>query len=369
MTRDLLQEPGSARITGRAPALRPSVPLYRHMLYGSGLSHPLDFLVLNHIHYMCEDGKTFSVDELVEVLRREGIRSANGKGLIGSKAVYESVARLRTGGWLHRAQENGGNFGSVEYTFYEFPATNPHWTPPKGSDSSENTPLPLSGEAGTTLPVSNRISAGQTASPDKGSADKARADRRTGGQGISAGQTASPDRRSGRPSPPHPPEEVTTSSPNPLTDTSGHRPAAPGEEGEVFDPRETAAAARFLQTLPQPWSIGRVKAKALAPVLLEAMSDQGWPRLAELDGRTRGLLVQQLTKNPTGVRNHGSVLERDRVPNLPLYEVVAGAGTGIPAQGSVGVPGPPPAVDPGYKPVPPPADVAAILAGLRKPTI
>ncbi|MFE1500776.1 hypothetical protein ACFW89_37695, partial [Streptomyces albidoflavus] len=189
MTGDLLQEPGSARVTGRAPALRPSVPLYRHMLYGSGLTHALDFLVLAHIHFLCEDGQSFSVDELVEALRHEGVRSSNGKGLIGSKAVYESVARLRAAGFLHRTQENGGNFGAVEYTFYEFPSLNPNWAPPVASDSPQDVPLPLSGEAAPTLPASNDISTGQTASPDKARADKARAVRRSGKRDVSAGQT------------------------------------------------------------------------------------------------------------------------------------------------------------------------------------
>ncbi|MFD4392593.1 hypothetical protein [Streptomyces sp. NPDC058495] len=304
------------------------------MLYGSGLSHQLDFLVLNHIHYMCEDGKTFSVDELVAVLRREGIRSANGKGLIGSKAVYESVARLRAGGWLHRAQENGGNFGSVEYTFYEFPATNPYWTPPETSDSDGNDPVPLSGEAGTTLLASNSIPAGQTASPDKARADKARADRRSGRQDISAGQTASPDRRSGRPSPPHPPEEVTTSSsPNPLTGTTGHTSVpSQREEGEGAGCAEEdlRAAAEVLELLPDPWTQGRPNARRLAPKLLRVMGEQGWPSIHTVD---KGLLTQQLTKNPVRITNPYRLLERDRIPNLPRYAVVAAAAAASSASG------------------------------------
>ncbi|WP_138909678.1 hypothetical protein, partial [Streptomyces chryseus] len=122
---------GAASIN-RVQQLRPSVPLHRHMLYGSGLTHTADFVVLMHIHFMCEDGKDFTVNELVDALRAEGVRNANGKGdgLIGSKAVYESVARLRAAGFLHRSQENGGNFGKVSYTFYEFPAHDPNWNPP-----------------------------------------------------------------------------------------------------------------------------------------------------------------------------------------------------------------------------------------------
>ncbi|MFJ7912613.1 hypothetical protein [Kitasatospora sp. NPDC096204] len=169
---------------------------------------------------------------------------------------------------------------------------------------------------------------------------------------------------------PHLQEEVTTSSPNPLTDTSGLRPASPGEEEVVvFDPEETAAAVRLLQLLPSPWSVGRAKAKTLAPALLEAMADQGWPRVTELDDRTRRLLMEQLTKNPGGIKNHGSILERDRIPNLPLAEIVLGT-SGIPSQ-SGGESRPPrlPKADPDFKPVPAPAEVANLLASLRKPNI
>ncbi|WP_241847810.1 hypothetical protein [Streptomyces sp. CB02009] len=301
------------------------------MLYGSGLTHALDFLVLAHIHFLCEDGQSFTVDELVEALRREGVRSANGKGLIGSKAVYESVARLRAAGFLHRTQENGGNFGAVEYTFYEFPALNPNWAPPDASDSDQNDPLPLSGEAGPTLPASNSVSAGQTASPDKARADKASADRRSGGRPVSAGQTASPDRRSGRPSPPHPPEEVTTSSPYPLTNTSGNRSLPSPREGEeaCYSEEDLAAASDVLQLLPDPWTQGKLNATKLAPKLLGVMAQQGWPGIGAVD---RALLTRQLTKNPHKITNPYRLLAGDRIPNLPRYSVVAPAAS--PSAGS-----------------------------------
>ncbi|MEU8883869.1 hypothetical protein [Streptomyces hydrogenans] len=258
------------------------------------------------------------------------------------------------------------------YRVYRNPANNPRYlaegTTALSQVSGEIGENPVPGGVARSETGENPVSPGQSrnrvfpgSAPEPGKT-------RFPSEGVSAGQSRNPEKPGSASHPPHPPEEVTTSSPYPLTETTGHMPAAPGEEeGVVFDPRETAAAARFLQTLPQPWSIGRVKAKGLAPVLLEVMSDQGWPKLTDLDDRARVLLVQQLTKNPVGVRNHTLVLERDRVPNLPLFDVVAGAG--IPAQGSGSGPGPVLAPDPDYKPVPPPADVAAILAGLRKPTI
>ncbi|GAA2984402.1 hypothetical protein GCM10010519_18550 [Streptomyces lactacystinicus] len=170
---------------------------------------------------------------------------------------------------------------------------------------------------------------------------------------------------------PHLQEEVTTSSPSPLTDTTGRGPAAPGEEeeeGRVFDPKETAAAVRFLQLLPPPWSVGRAKAKAFAWALLDAMADQGWPRITELDDRSHRLLVGQLVKNPEKVNNYSSVLEKYRIPDLPLFEAVAGASS-IPSQNGQSRPPQLPKADPDFKPVPAPAEVANLLASLRKPNI
>ncbi|MFI2620570.1 hypothetical protein [Streptomyces sp. NPDC018584] len=314
---------GSARITGRAAALRPSVPLYRHMLYGTGLSNALDFLVLSHIHYMCEDGKNFSVDDIVAALRAQGILSANGKGLVGSKAVYESVGRLRAVGFLHRSQDNGGNFGKVSYTFYEFPASNPHWTPPGVSVCDGNEPLPLSDEAAPALPTSNNISAGQTASPDKARADKARADRRSGKRRVSAGQTASPDRRSGKPSPPHPPEEEEySSSPNPLTTAPETLPSQ-REDKPAFPAEEITAAERFLQCMKRHQA-GAATARRLAPLLLRMMAAMDWPQITALDEGQRELLEADIFKNTGGAQSWASCLPR-WIKDLRLFEVVSSA--------------------------------------------
>jgi hypothetical protein len=103
---------------------------------------------------------------------------------------------------------------------------------------------------------------------------------------------------------------VDTSSPNPHT-----QPAAPAGEEEVgFSPEETAAAERFLQTLPAPWNVGRQTAKRQAPKLLDAARAQGW----QLDQE----LVVELTKNPVGVKNFAAVL-KTRIADLPLRSVVA----------------------------------------------
>jgi hypothetical protein len=286
----------SAASISRTQALRPSVPLYRHMLYGSGLTHALDFLVLMHVHFMCEDGKEPTVQDIVDALRREGIRNANGKGggLVGSKAVYESITRLRAAGFLHRVQSNGGNFGKVSYKFHEFPAKDPDWTPPEMSDSPEDAPVSLTGEA---VPAGNDITAGQTASPHKASADKASADRRSGKRDVSAGQTASPHRQSGMAPPPHPPEEEDPPPPTPSS-PSGPLPSQREEEAE-FSSEEITAAEVFLQQMSR-WQAGAATARKCAPRLLRAMREQGWPRMAEMDDALGALLEADIFKNTGG---------------------------------------------------------------------
>jgi hypothetical protein len=60
--------------------------------------------------------------------------------------------------------------------------------------------------------------------------------------------------------------------------------------------------------LPAPWSLGRVTAKGTAPLLLEAVAEQGW----QLDDA----LIAQLTHSPDGVKRPSSVL-RIRISDLP----------------------------------------------------
>ncbi|MFE5711962.1 hypothetical protein ACFQ7J_14235 [Streptomyces sp. NPDC056501] len=353
-------------VRGQAPAR--AVTVQRAVAFSGRLTHQLDYVVFLHVLFAINSGMQVTVPGVVQSIREAGVRSAkNGNELVGRDAVYESFARLIEARFIRRTTipnpKGKGYRGLTSYEVFEHFEDNPDYAPEAPSEEPE-TKLPVFAE--TT------VSAGQTTSGVRGnkgsSGVRGSGVRGRGGAFISAGQPTSANSGSGTGSPPHPPEEVTTSSPNPLTNTTGLEPAAPEEEGRVFDSGATEAAARFLQMLPPPWSVGRVKAKAIAPVLLEAMADQGWPKLADLDARSRRLLVEQLTKNPDGVKNYGYLLERDRVPNLPLFEIVACAS--VPAQGSGG--GRPPRMpeaDPDYKPVPAPPEIAAILKGLRKPNV
>ena len=121
-------------------------------------------------------------------------------------------------------------------------------------------------------------------------------------------------------SPPHPPEEVTTSSPYPHTDGARQHPSQTEEgEGDRFAQEDLTAAAKLLQLLPDPWTQGRPNARRLAPLLLAVMAEQEWPPIGEVN---RKLLVAQLTRNPGKMTNPFRMLQKERIPNLPLYEAV-----------------------------------------------
>ena len=84
---------------------------------------------------------------------------------------------------------------------------------------------------------------------------------------------------------------------------------APGKAGrEQRDDPALAEAIGFLMNLPAPWTLGRVSAKATAPLLLDAITEQGWQLGDDL--------VTKLTENPGGINRHSSVL-RIRIGDLP----------------------------------------------------
>ncbi|WP_405769222.1 hypothetical protein OG539_32645 [Actinacidiphila glaucinigra] len=88
-----------------------------------------------------------------------------------------------------------------------------------------------------------------------------------------------------------------------------HSAPRPGKAGRSEQPNDAiTAAAAFLTNLPEPWAVGRVTAKAMAPQLLEVITEQGW-RLDEQ-------LIAKLTENPNGINRHSSVL-RLRINDLP----------------------------------------------------
>lgn len=103
-------------------------------------------------------------------------------------------------------------------------------------------------------------------------------------------------------------------SPSPPPSSSPAAPAAPAAEqpattaeggGGGEDPTERAI--EFLEQLPQPWTLGRVTAKAYAPNLITRAAERHW----ELDTA----LAAELTKDPGGIRSYREVL-RSRIDDL-----------------------------------------------------
>ncbi|MFJ6140545.1 hypothetical protein [Kitasatospora sp. NPDC092286] len=344
MSSQTVQEPHeNGAISQRGPVS--SVPVHAHMRSGpTRVEYPLDLLVLVELGFMLGEQARRPKDApplivtppaLVERLQSQGVVSGNGSGLVSRNSVYEAFKRLITKGYIRRINlrsEDGRRSAGVAYEYYEWPAYNPDYRPNADPADDESPQVrSASGNAGSSNAESREQTGTKKRSPQVRSASGNAGSSIAGSRGR---RRTFPQVRSASGNGelvPHLQEEVTTSSPNPLTDTTGPGPAAPGEEeGRVFDPKETAAAVRLLQLLPQPWSVGRAKAKALAWALLDAMADQGWPRITELDDRSHRLLVGQLVKNPEKVNNHSSVLEKYRIGDLPLFEVVAGASVARP---------------------------------------
>lgn len=85
-------------------------------------------------------------------------------------------------------------------------------------------------------------------------------------------------------------------------------PIAEGGGGGSSDDGQLQAAADFLRHLPAPWTAGRRAAQTLAPLLLDAMTEDGWDFGPEL--------AAQLTSNPEGIKSYAAVLPR-RIKDLP----------------------------------------------------
>ena len=94
---------------------------------------------------------------------------------------------------------------------------------------------------------------------------------------------------------------------------------AAGKAGSEQSEADLAAAVEFLMNLPAPWAVGRVTAKGTAPLLLEAIAEQGWRLDADL--------VAKLTENSKGVHRPSSVL-RIRINDLPKAPQPAPAKSG-----------------------------------------
>ncbi|MEV6080996.1 hypothetical protein AB0L80_38745 [Streptomyces sp. NPDC052069] len=329
-----IDETGPLR-RGKAPVSGISVP--GQVGFGSLLTHSLDYVVILHLLFSIAEGSSPTPLKVWEELKARGIRSSkNVEELVGKNAVYESFGRLIAAGLVRRVEvlnKVPGRRPTIAYDVYDNPAWNPDWqaqqvgsdplapTAPKTGDSGNSQVSPRPGTPDMAFGDVAKL-AGQPTSRNarhgvRGSGVPGRGNRR-----VPAGQPTSGVPGRGNVSPPHPPEEVTTSSPYPLTDTTGHTslPSQKEGEGAGYAEEDLRAAADVFQLLPDPWTQGRLNATKLAPKLLAVMAEQGWPGIHTVERR---VLVRQLTKNPHKVTNPYRLLAGDRVPNLPRYAVVS----------------------------------------------
>ncbi len=315
----------------------PNVSVHAHMRSGPHAltADPLDLVVVVELMFLFgEQARRRASDEplvitpqsVLERLREMGVRSGNGSRLVGRDAVYASFARLRAKGYIRRivqSDEVTGQRTGVAYEFYDWPAWNPD--APPVIESSQVTPtsgIAGSGDAGSR--TGNRTKKGSVqVGPTSGIAGSGDAGSLEFSQvGPTSGIAGSP---------PHPPEEVDTSSPYPLTRTKTGVPSR-REEGEAeFSAEDLHAAEGFLQRMQKPWNAGRSTARKCAPRLLAVMREQGWPVIGELTDPDRLLLEQEIAKNPGGVTSYAHVLPK-RIADLPLYDVAKRPG----ASGSSG---------------------------------
>ncbi|WP_327066844.1 hypothetical protein [Kitasatospora sp. NBC_01302] len=230
---------------------------------------------------------------------------------ISEYAMRAIVKRLKQAGHVHQDRVYNKATGRLDWVFtvYRNPANNRAYV------NSVTEEMPSSGrfvgsqQIGQPDSSAPNESAGQADSLNPNESGAIRWDSTNRDLSNVAGQGRYVGSQRIGAHPPHPPEEVETSSPYPLKQS-----AAPTEEaGERFTPEQIADAERFLQLLPGPWAAGRKTAQRLAPKLLDAADAQGW----DLDDA----LATQLTEKPDGVHRYAAVLAT-RIDDLPLYAAV-----------------------------------------------
>ncbi|MEV6133138.1 hypothetical protein AB0M05_41170 [Streptomyces violaceusniger] len=313
MSQKSLPRPSNARALDENGVIRrgaepaPATTVMRHMVYGSGLTHPLDYVVLLHVLFRLEEERPFTPKDIWQDLQAEGVRSAkNANQLVGRDAVYESFNRLIEAKFIRRVTEGGspGKFGRVSYRLYRQPAYNPEYAPPAEPWEPQDDPdFPRPAEPLPGTPDADKTdgkTAGRTASRNAGSGVRGSGVPGSGQRRVPAGRTASGVPGSGKPSPPDPPEGGGTPPPNPPKTGRAARWAtacALHPEDYVPTPAEVKAADDFLQDLPGRWQCGPDVARDLAPLLASRVHTQGY----ELDDFFALELTRDDPKNPARV--------------------------------------------------------------------
>ncbi|MDQ0847710.1 hypothetical protein [Streptomyces sp. V1I6] len=329
------------------------VVVSRPLAYAEGLQ-PEDYGVLIRL-LLRDPNQPSGMTALAEEFKATGWK-------MGESRLRGVMARLKKAG--HVSHEQVGYDPVAKrpvwaFTVFRNPANNPQHARVQGASAQVS---PTGGfstdesDSSITHPWDFNVLAGQTLSLDSNVSNTHLLDSNALESNRCAGQADTAISNGWVGHPPHPPEEVETSSPYPLAGTAGYTAPSAREEAEGCSTAEAAAAEavaaadRFLQELPSPWTAGRVTARKLAPLLATTAADQGW----ELDDA----LVSQLTRNPEGVKRFPATL-RVRIEDLPRR---MGRRQELPPQR---VPKP----DPEFTPVPAPDSIKELLAGLKRPNI
>lgn len=305
---------------------RPPVAVHPHMVFGAGLTDPLDYVVLLHCSFMADAGRPFTVAELVTSLRAEGIVSSNGR-LVGRDAVYGAFRRLARAGFLRRFQSNEkGRFGAVRYELFRHPEYNPDWSP--GATNPQVGPLTASPDA--VRPAETGITAGRTAYGIAGHGDAGHGDAGHGEAAVAAGRTGYGIAGHGDAVPPVPPLGGGTTSPyprrapSPAGTATGKERDARSRGSDGAPPPDLAAVAEFLRGLPGDVALNVKQRRKLAPLLLETVEADGWALGEDL------LRALSVSRDSSPVINRLAVM-RHRVENLPPPRAAAPGGPPDPA--------------------------------------
>ncbi|MBD2835140.1 hypothetical protein ID871_31965 [Streptomyces pratensis] len=219
------------------------------------LTAPLDTKIVIQLMFMLAEQTRQGPDAgllrvtpltVLERLRELGVRAGNGSALVGKNAVYDSFARLREKGYIRRItpRDEKGRPTGTAYEFYDWPSWNPD--APKGAEIADSALFPqvstTSGNAGTGNAGSQVAQKGAKrqsvqVKPSSGIAG-------TGIAGTGIAESAFPQVKStsgNAGNPPHPPEEVTTSSPTPSrTPPVAGRCRHRGRRGRLTTPKKTS---------------------------------------------------------------------------------------------------------------------------------
>jgi hypothetical protein len=294
------------------------------LAYAKGLQ-PEDYGVLIRL-LLRDPDQPSSVLALSEEFQASGWK-------MGEKRLREVMKRLKKAGHVEHKREYNPVTRRPEWQFrvYRNPANNQAYVNRGAHEASQVSPIGRNSAdqtcGGASDPAEIGVCAGQADRAEFGGSAPTRRNSADRSDDVSAGQGRYAENgRIGSP-PPHPPEGgERISPPHPLT--SGQQEQTPNGQGEGetirFAQEDIAAAEDVLLSLIDPWAIGTLQARKLAPQLLTVMVQQGWPGIHVVN---RQLLAFQMTKNPPRVvKSAARLLEKDRIPNLPRYEAVAHSG-------------------------------------------